>query len=141
MPRLSVLAIGLIVLLAPAAHADQKHQAMEHSQMQGMGHDQMPGPDHSEMKGMDHSAMEASAQNPYGDAEMKMHNAMMEAVGKDASETWVRKMIAHHQGAIDMANVALAQANDPKVKQKAQETITSQKKEIDELEMWLDTHK
>lgn len=134
MSRLSVLAVtGLFVLLAPAAYADENPKGMDHSRMQGM--------DHSEMKGMDHSAMAPNAQNPFGEAEMKMHKAMMAAVGKDASETWVRKMIAHHQGAIDMANIALSTADDPKVKQKAQETIASQQKEIDELQSWLKNRK
>jgi uncharacterized protein (DUF305 family) len=134
MSRLSVLAVtGLFALLAPAAYADENPKGMDHSQMQGM--------DHSEMKGMDHSAMAPNAQNPFAEAEMKMHRAMMAAVGKDASETWVRKMIAHHQGAIDMANIVLSKTDDPKIKQTAQETIVSQGKEIDELQGWLKNHK
>jgi uncharacterized protein (DUF305 family) len=63
------------------------------------------------------------------------------AAGKDPAETWVRKMIAHHQGAVDMANIALSLADDPEVKAKAQQTITSQGKEIEELERWLESRK
>lgn len=56
--------------------------------------------------------MMATAANPYAPGEMKMHERMMSAMGADASETWVRKMIEHHRGAIEMSRTAIAQAKD-----------------------------
>jgi len=42
---------------------------------------------------MNQSMMHLTRANPYPPAEMKMHQRMMAAVGDDATETWVRKMI------------------------------------------------
>ena len=42
----------------------------------------MAGMDHSQMQGMDHSKMmQPTAANPYGPAEMKMHEKMMSLPG------------------------------------------------------------
>lgn len=90
-------------------------------------------------QGMNHS-MAATAANPYGSAEMKMHEKMMGATGADASETWVRKMIEHHRGGIETSRIAVAQAKDPMVKQMAQKTATMQEKEVAELQGWLRQH-
>ena len=87
-------------------------------------------------QGMNHSMMPTAA-NPYGPAEMKMHQKMMGAIGTDASETWVRKMIEHHRGAIETSQIAVAKAGDPMVKQMAQKTAAMLEKEIAELQGWL----
>lgn len=71
---------------------------------------------------------------PYRSGEMQMHERMMAAKGADASETWVRKMIEHHRGAIAMSEVVIAQGSDPKVKEKARKTAADQRKEISDLE-------
>jgi uncharacterized protein (DUF305 family) len=46
-------------------------------------------------------------------------------------------MIPHHQGAIDMAKVALKHAKDSATKQMAQKIIDDQEKEIAEMQDWL----
>jgi uncharacterized protein (DUF305 family) len=46
-------------------------------------------------------------------------------------------MIPHHQGAIDMARVALRHAKDPWTRQAADAIITAQQKEIYEFKGWL----
>lgn len=71
---------------------------------------------------------------PFASAEMQMSDAMKNAVGVDASDTWVRKMIEHHKGAVAMSNVALLLVQDPNVRQMAQMTIDMQSKEIADLE-------
>lgn len=48
-----------------------------------------------------------------------------------------KQMIPHHQGAIDMAEVALKHAKDPSTKKMAQEIIDAQKREIAEMQAWL----
>ncbi len=75
----------------------------------------------------------ASAQ-PYRDAENRMHRAMMEAKGSDSSHTFVRKMIPHHQGAIAMSQIVLAQAKDERVVTIARRIIADQQAEIGELQ-------
>ena len=44
----------------------------------------------------------------YQPAAMTMHTAMMAAKGADVSDTWVRKMLEHHKGAVAMSDIALA---------------------------------
>ena len=46
-------------------------------------------------------------------------------------------MIPHHQGAVEMAKVALKHAKDPETKRMAQKIIDDQEKEIAEMQEWL----
>ncbi|WP_010165207.1 DUF305 domain-containing protein [Sphingomonas sp. PAMC 26617] len=101
----------------------------------------MQGMDHSQMKGMNHGDMATMmAGNPYGQAEMDMHQKMMAAKQGDPSEMWTRKMIEHHRGAITMSRVAVRDAKDAETRQMAQMTITKQEKDIAELQAWLRKH-
>ncbi len=45
-------------------------------------------------------------------------------------------MLAHHEGALTMAQDALAKSKRPEVKQLAQDIITSQQAEIDQMKQW-----
>ena len=101
--------------------------------MQGMDHGQMAGMNHDDMAGM-------MAGNPYGQAEMDMHQKMMAAKQGDAAEMWTRKMIEHHRGAVAMSRVAVRDAKDAQTRQMAQMTITKQEKDIAELQVWLRKH-
>ena len=65
--------------------------------------------------------------------ESKMGDQMTAAVGGDAGDNWVRKMIAHHQGAIDMSKIALDRKPTPEVAQMAKMTIDKQGHEIEDL--------
>ena len=75
--------------------------------------------------------------NPFGPAMEKMHSAMMAAKGATPGETWARKMIPHHQGAIDMSDIILKQGGDPKILESARMTKDKQVKEIADLEKML----
>ena len=116
-----------LALLATPALAQQS------GGMQGMNHGQMAGMNHDDMAGM-------MAGNPYGQAEMDMHQKMMAAKQGDAAEMWTRKMIEHHRGAIAMSRVAVRDARDAETKRMAQMTITKQEKYIAELQAWLSKH-
>ena len=83
------------------------------------------------------SQMKADPSNPYMASETDMHDKMMAAKGADAAETWTRKMIEHHKGALTMSEVALKETDDAMVRQMAQETIDMQTKEIVELQKML----
>jgi uncharacterized protein (DUF305 family) len=45
-------------------------------------------------------------------------------------------MVAHHQGAVDMAKAEIEAGSDPKVKALAQRVITAQKREIAQMTSW-----
>lgn len=90
------------------------------------------------MGGMSHmTMMEPTAANPFPHVEMKMHMAMMHATGTDATETYVRKMIEHHRGAVGMSQMMLANKPDRSVSKLATQSISDQNREIDALQAWL----
>jgi uncharacterized protein (DUF305 family) len=53
---------------------------------------------------------------------------------------FVKMMIPHHQSAIDMAQAYLKEGTDPQIVNMAKKIIEAQKKEIEELNAWLDAH-
>lgn len=79
----------------------------------------------------------ADPNNPFAQAEGQMHQAMTAAVGADPSETWIRKMIEHHKGAVAMSDIVLAQDPTPEVRSQAEKTKADQQREIARLEAML----
>lgn len=70
---------------------------------------------------------------PYAESEMTMDKSMKAAVGVDAADTWVKKMIAHHDGAIAMSRAVLALDPTADVARMARMTIENQGAENDDL--------
>jgi uncharacterized protein (DUF305 family) len=70
----------------------------------------------------------------YQPAQMAMHNAMMAATGSDISDTWVRKMLEHHKGAIALSDIALANGATGAVRAQIEKTKADQQKDIDHIE-------
>ena len=60
-------------------------------------------------------------------SEMLMEN------GEYSDERFIDAMVPHHQGAIDMAEVALERAEHPELRQLAENVIVDQEAEIEEL--------
>ena len=74
---------------------------------------------------------------PFGPVEQRMHQQMMSATGGNISESWARKMIAHHQGAVDMSEALIRLGGDPEVLAMARRTAEDQRREIVHLEAML----
>jgi len=100
----------------------------------------MPGMAGMDMSGMDMSGMD-EAHKAYMAGMMRMHPAMMQGImAEDPDVAFACGMIAHHQGAIDMAEVELEYGDNDEAKQMAQKIIDAQKEEIAEFTTWLEAN-
>jgi uncharacterized protein (DUF305 family) len=73
-------------------------------------------------------------------AEMQMHQAMNQTYSGDVDRDFVAHMIAHHEGAVAMAQAVLQYGQDPQIKQLAQDIVSAQQKEIEMMKDWLSKH-
>ncbi|PZP39596.1 MAG: DUF305 domain-containing protein [Pseudomonas fluorescens] len=67
----------------------------------------------------------------------RMHKDMDITYSGDADVDFLRGMIAHHQGAVEMVEVQLTYGKDAQVKRLAQDIIRAQKIEIQWMQQWL----
>lgn len=86
---------------------------------------------------MDHSGHDMAADD-HGSMTMDDMSAMLEGKSGDAfDEAFIRGMIPHHQGAIDMALQAKERAGHEEIKRMADDIIEAQQREIDMMNGWL----
>ena len=72
-------------------------------------------------------------------SDMSMNAMMSELKGRsgdDFDKAFIEMMIEHHQGAIDMANAAKASAKHDEIKTMADDIISAQSKEIEQMKNW-----
>ena len=81
----------------------------------------------------DHGA----SSHAFAEANAKMHKDMMIEMTGNADVDFVRGMIPHHQGAIDMAKIELEYGKDPEIRKLAEAVIKAQEAEIAEMNAWL----
>ena len=93
--------------------------------------------DHSAHQMSAPAAGESASTQGFIDANAKMHKAMEIDFTGNADVDFVRGMIAHHQGAIDMAKVELEHGKDPAIRKLAEDVISAQEGEIRMMEEWL----
>ena len=110
------LALSLVVafLLAACGGAGSGQQGDESG---GGGHSQM-----------DHGTMGMNSQN--------MARQMVMEDGKYSDEAFIDAMVPHHQGAIEMAEVAHEESEIPEIKEPAENIVSAQKREIEQMKQW-----
>lgn len=111
--------------LAPAlAFAQDAAKPMDHSQM---NHEGMTKPEGDQ----------GPSSQAFAKANARMHEGMAITYTGKADVDFAKGMIAHHQGAIDMAKVELEFGTDPNLRALAQEVIAAQETEIARMKDWL----
>lgn len=63
-------------------------------------------------------------------------NQMGQMMNGDIDQHFIVMMIPHHQGAVDMAELALTRAQHPEIKQLAAAIIRDQNREIEQMRSW-----
>jgi uncharacterized protein (DUF305 family) len=114
-----LLAVALILAACGGAGSGQQGD-----QSGGGGHEQM---DHGSM---DHGQM---GHGPMGMGSKGMARQMVMENGKYSDKACIDAMVPHHQGAIEMARVALKNAEHEEIKELSHNIISSQQAEIEEL--------
>jgi uncharacterized protein (DUF305 family) len=158
MKRVAFFAAAALLLASAAAFAQMQHPGGNPPMQHGGGH-MGPGMMHGGTVGGGkmhqgmmgpgmHGGMSShSATAPKGDngpsslafqgINTKMHDAMNITFTGDTDVDFVKGMIPHHQGAIDMAKTAIAFGKDPEVRKLAEEIIKAQESEIALMKEWL----
>jgi uncharacterized protein (DUF305 family) len=155
----AALALASATAYAQTHHGQSQAQAGEgmmhgpmHGQMQKHMQEMMKGKMHGRDGGHSgaHSGHGANhaADGPQGDRgpsslafhgiNQKMHEAMSIAFTGNADVDFVKGMLPHHQGAVDMAKVVLAFGRDPEIRKLAEAVIRAQESEIAMMRAWLE---
>lgn len=71
-------------------------------------------------------------------ANAHMHHAMDIELTGNPDADFVRSMIPHHEGAIEMARIVIEHGSDPEVLQLAQRIVADQEREIAQMQRWLE---
>ena len=136
--RLAIAALPLLLSACdgggdPVTQAVREASASNHAAAMTDGEVSGPPP---------HADYAAPANGPtagdraFAASEAEMHRLMAAASGETVDQAYIAKMIAHHQGAVTMAEVALRDSRDPEVRRMAQVVIDTQTREIAEMRAW-----
>ncbi|MGH6816899.1 MAG: CopM family metallochaperone [Hyphomicrobiaceae bacterium] len=79
----------------------------------------------------------SASSKAFAAANAKMHHDMDITFGGNSDVDFVKGMIPHHQGAIDMAKVVLTYGKDPAIRKLAEEIVKAQEAEIKMMQEWL----
>ena len=80
---------------------------------------------------------DTAAARAYQDANARMHAAMSAPLTGNADVDFAQGMIAHHEGAIEMADLLLAHGRDARLRRFAENVKRDQSAEVAELRAWL----
>ena len=71
-------------------------------------------------------------------ANAAMHQTMAVEMTGDVDTDFMRTMIPHHQGAVEMAKIVIESGKDPEVRKLAEEIVKAQEAEIAFMQAWLE---
>mgnify|MGYP001440677538 CR=1 FL=1 len=83
---------------------------------------------------------QSESSKAFGDAMTKMHGKMGMQMTGDADVDFVKGMIPHHEGAVDMAKIELQYGKDPELHNLAEGIVKAQETEIAFMKSWLEKH-
>jgi uncharacterized protein (DUF305 family) len=131
--RSMLMVLGIVLMLVVSACGQQASTAGSPSataQGSSTGGDAMAGMDHGGMA-MD----ETATAMPMDHGGMAM-DATSTATDAPFDAQFIDGMIVHHTGAIDMAKQALTESERPEIKQLAENIISSQQQEVEQMTNW-----
>jgi uncharacterized protein (DUF305 family) len=136
-----IVALATVLSIAPPQEAAAQHahhaSASKAKPAAGKHRAHRAGASHAGHRGP--RGANASTREFHVAHERMMRNMALPYTG-DADVDFRVQMIPHHQGAIDMARVALRHSNDPFTRQLAETVIIEQQREIAEMQAWLAHH-
>jgi uncharacterized protein (DUF305 family) len=122
--------LALAILLASCGTGGGDAQKVEQGEKAETGNRQTQGANHAKkdesgkmpgMKGRDHGSG-------------GMASGMLMKDGEYSDERFIDAMVPHHEGAVEMARVAVKNAEHPEIERLAEHIISNQEAEINELE-------
>lgn len=133
--RRTLVAASLLTLAACDGGGDPVQQALRDAaakrQAAAIQDGAVSGPAHVE-----HAPSPGAGDAAFAASEAAMHEKMAAASSDTVDSAYIAKMIAHHEGAVEMARVALRDSRDPEIRRMAQAVIDAQTREIAEMRAW-----